>query len=46
MAKDMYQKRKERKEINNNKETNSQMNINWYPSPLVKIVLRNNFLID
>ena len=47
MAKDMYQKRRERKENKiNNTEVENKTNINWYPSPLVKIVLRNNFLID
>ena len=29
MAKNMYQKREERKEANNNKETDNKININW-----------------
>lgn len=52
MAKDMYQKRRERrerKELNNNKETNIQTNINWYPGHMAKTkrqILEDLKLID
>ncbi|MDO5557032.1 MAG: ribosome biogenesis GTPase YlqF [Clostridia bacterium] len=38
MAKDMYQKRKERKEnkVNNTEISNSKTNINWYPGHMAK----------
>ena len=38
MAKDMYQKRRERKEAraNNTEISNNKTNINWYPGHMAK----------